>query len=367
MAFQKRAKECDVDASLREMIAQIEANVAADKVLPWNSPFVVGTLGKFVNCLHNKDFHGNQCPDGRPYNGFVNWLFLFCCATNAQRRTGSQIMENRFVPYSKCQAKYGKGPNKFAIHPEVEVRKDAVPCHVFVPMMFKRDNSQFDHTKPVSTKNSPTLSFFTGKFTGGRVYNLSDTNLVELGLFLPKKKPVEVERATVDELEEKICGYPQKYVAELCVPHYSPVTKEIHTPSIGFACDTVAYYSTRAHELVHQLQDMCGDLKGRFDRESYSVHELEAEFGATIIMSSLGYVKAGDAEFVNSAAYIQTWLSRIKENPSILLESARKADRYARLILSGALPGQIVNREAFSYLPAESEVEVEMEAEVAVE
>jgi hypothetical protein len=360
--------ELELNTLLRALIAQIEESIAKGEKLPWNSPFFLSTMRTLVNIQEKTDHDKTPCPEGRPYRGIVNSLFLvYGMKRTADRRGGRP--DNRFVRFSSIVGKNptyrlkghgGKVANVigldkgFVPYEEYSKITGAVATPVFYPIKKNVRNKAFDPTQPPSAGNSETITYFCG-WGVGNVVNVADTDLVELGYCPPLPEAVSQNNPPIEKLEAFICAYPHDYKEAECIPHYSLHSKTITMPPLSAAKSAVAYYATRCHEIAHMLQDMCEGLT--MDAESYSRHELEAEMCAAYVLGSLGFINTESDEFKNSAVYTQTWLMRMKQNPKILFEAATAATRYGDLILKGKLPESIKNREKFAFLPKQEKVE----------
>ncbi len=98
-----------------------------------------------------------------------------------------------------------------------------------------------------------------------------------------------------------------------------------------------AYYKTLFHELVHSTgaEKRLGRFKndatqGMFGSESYSQEELVAEMGAAFLTGVAGIETAAD--MTNSAAYIQNWLTRLKDDRKLIVMAAAQAQKAADYI-----------------------------------
>jgi len=118
--------------------------------------------------------------------------------------------------------------------------------------------------------------------------------------------------------------------------YYSPGLDEIHLPLREQFPDIREYYSTAFHECTHSTgheKRLNRLTKGTFFGDSdYSKEELVAEIGSAILMNDLGI--ESPATFHNSAAYIQNWLSALKNDNRLIVSAAGKAEKAARLILN---------------------------------
>jgi antirestriction protein ArdC len=134
--------------------------------------------------------------------------------------------------------------------------------------------------------------------------------------FLPEQQCEQ----TIEATRARIVFGPQ--------PAYSPGLDAITLPA-GPAFDSAAaYYCTAFHELVHWTGH-----KSRLDRATpyYAEEELVAEFGAAFLCAGHGIDGIDD----NAAAYIRSWLGRVKgDRGSALLRAAAHASKAQEYILS---------------------------------
>lgn len=118
-------------------------------------------------------------------------------------------------------------------------------------------------------------------------------------------------------------------------PAYNPLLDTIYMPDDTAFDSPEEYYSTIYHEQVHSTghaNRLNRDLKSRADKESYSKEELIAELGASILCAETGINT--DEVFDNSTAYINGWLSRLKEDPNFIIQSAARAQKAVDFILN---------------------------------
>ena len=116
---------------------------------------------------------------------------------------------------------------------------------------------------------------------------------------------------------------------------YRPATDTVVLPLITQFGETAEYYSTAFHELTHSTghPSRLNRLTetARFGSAPYSREELCAELGASFMLNRLGIETPGS--FRNNAAYINHWLSVLKEDKCLLVSAAGQADKAVRLIL----------------------------------
>lgn len=116
---------------------------------------------------------------------------------------------------------------------------------------------------------------------------------------------------------------------------YRPKTDEVHMPLPEQFQRSEEYYSTLFHELTHstghesRLNRVNGNVN--FGDESYSLEELVAEIGSSSIMATLGLET--DGSLVNSAAYIANWLQQLKNDKTMIVKAAARAEKAVKMIL----------------------------------
>ena len=117
---------------------------------------------------------------------------------------------------------------------------------------------------------------------------------------------------------------------------YRPSTDEIVLPLRKQFISTAEYYSTVWHELVHSTGHPSRlnrlDKVAAFGSEVYSKEELVAEIGAAALVNHCGLESS--TSFRNNAAYIQNWLSVLKNDKRFIVSAAGKAEKAVNLILN---------------------------------
>ena len=117
--------------------------------------------------------------------------------------------------------------------------------------------------------------------------------------------------------------------------YYSPALDTIVVPELNQYTEISEYYSTIFHETVHSTGhstrlNRITDV-ARFGSESYSKEELTAELGASFLINTTGLET--DSSFQNSAAYLNGWLSALKNDKRFIVSAAGQAEKAVRLIL----------------------------------
>ena len=68
-----------------------------------------------------------------------------------------------------------------------------------------------------------------------------------------------------------------------------------------------------------------------FGSEDYSKEELTAEFAAAFLCAETGC--SNEERISNSVAYIQTWISKLKNDKTLAIQAAQRAQKAADFIL----------------------------------
>lgn len=118
--------------------------------------------------------------------------------------------------------------------------------------------------------------------------------------------------------------------------YYSPSEDHVQLPLEETFVTAENYYATAFHELVHSTghKDRCKRDEimkiDSFGSETYSREELVAEMGAAMLC---GVARIDSKVIDNSAAYIQSWLKRLEDDPKLLVSAAGQAQKAADYIL----------------------------------
>ena len=119
---------------------------------------------------------------------------------------------------------------------------------------------------------------------------------------------------------------------------YRPSTDSITLPHMAQFALTAEYYSTAFHELTHstghskRLNRL--DKTAFFGNEAYSKEELIAEIGASALVNLVGLETSNS--FRNNTAYIQNWLSVLRNDKRFIVSASGKAEKAVNMILGSA-------------------------------
>jgi len=129
---------------------------------------------------------------------------------------------------------------------------------------------------------------------------------------------------------------------------YSPSKDVVGMPARGLFHSSEEYYTTEFHELAHstghakRLHRENFDNPALFGSESYSKEELVAEMTAAMLCGIAGIEQK---TLENSAAYLKTWIARLKSDSRLLVSATSQAQKAADFI-QGKAPHQLAEASA---------------------
>ena len=141
----------------------------------------------------------------------------------------------------------------------------------------------------------------------------------------------------LEQCEAIVSGMPNPPKREQdCRAWYRPSTDTVGMPARGLFNSPEEYYSTLFHELTHSTGHASRvgregiEQLNTFGSESYSREELIAEMGAAMLCGMTGIEQA---TIQNSAAYLKTWIERLKSDSRLLVTAASAAQKASDYIL----------------------------------
>lgn len=97
--------------------------------------------------------------------------------------------------------------------------------------------------------------------------------------------------------------------------------------------DGMEYYSTALHEMTHSTgtaERLNRNMEGRYGDPKYAKEELVAELSAAMVGNTMGFDKRITD---NSAAYIDSWLHTLREEPRFIMSVMADVNKASNLIL----------------------------------
>lgn len=149
-------------------------------------------------------------------------------------------------------------------------------------------------------------------------------------------EPLETAESIIKEYETFSGISAIKRTNESDRAFYNPIKDYIQVPQIEQYNNPNEYYSTLFHEMVHstghtsRLNRGLDERLASFGSDDYSKEELIAELGSSMIMARL-HIDTPQT-FKNSTAYLQAWLSKLKNDKSLLISAMSYSESATRYI-----------------------------------
>lgn len=119
---------------------------------------------------------------------------------------------------------------------------------------------------------------------------------------------------------------------------YKPLADIIEMPAQPTFVSDESYLRTLLHEMAHSTghhSALDRDMHGSFGSESYAFEELIAELGSIFTATQLGFPCANidERHYQNHVAYLQSWVSALRNDEALLFRAASKADAACEYII----------------------------------
>jgi antirestriction protein ArdC len=197
------------------------------------------------------------------------------------------------------------------------------------PVIFWNVGDEQETTTPDGRKET-SRSFLLRYYS---VFNFSQTEAIDIPASLLQETRTNNPIETCDQIVARMPNPPafqQSYKA-----WYSPSSDVVGMPARGLFHSSEEFYATEFHELAHstghpkRLHRENFDNPAHFGSESYSKEELIAEMTAAMLCGIAGIEQK---TLENSAAYLNTWIARLKSDCRLLVSAASQAQKAADFI-----------------------------------
>lgn len=118
--------------------------------------------------------------------------------------------------------------------------------------------------------------------------------------------------------------------------YYQPSTDVVRMPDPEHFTSCSGYYRTLFHELIHSTghESRLKRLEpALFGTDPYAKEELVAELGASMLAGIAGLDGAELEDVDQSAAYIASWIRRLRDDRKLIVQAAAQAQKGADRIL----------------------------------
>ena len=213
---------------------------------------------------------------------------------------------------------------------QIKKGSKGVLCESFI---FEREVKDLDENGNVKRDENGDIVYKTEKLekpirTTFTLFNASQIHgIPQLVAPTPQSKQVQLDVAK-DFIASSDC--PITYAAQERA-FYSLGLDRITVPPKEFFKDEESFLATVTHEMGHSTghkKRLDRDMSGDFGSMSYAKEELVAELCSMFTQSNLDIELKGE-HFENHAAYLQSWISILKDDPNELFIAAEKASKAA--------------------------------------
>ena len=122
---------------------------------------------------------------------------------------------------------------------------------------------------------------------------------------------------------------PMRIIPGSSEAYYRPSTDTIHLPPFERFVDAQTAIAVTLHECAHATgapHRLDRDLSGRFGSHAYAMEEAVAELTASFVLADLSIAHEPRPDH---AAYLSSWLTVLKDDPSAIFTAASKAQAAA--------------------------------------
>lgn len=198
-----------------------------------------------------------------------------------------------------------------------------------MPVIFWK-RSEYSATNTTTGEDETRQGFILRYYT---VFNVAQID----GLNMDLPEVPRTHHEPIAEAEAIVANMPKRpeIVHGQARCFYRPSTDTVNMPEMGLFDQTEEYYTALFHELTHstghesRLNRRPSTEIRHFGDKEYSREELVAEMGAAFLSAACGIEPA---TIENSAAYLQGWLSVLKEDSKAIIHAAAQAQKAADFI-----------------------------------
>lgn len=292
----------------REELSSMFINSLKENRLPWNRPWESTTplLGTHKNCISNKAYSG------------INAVYLWLVGAS------KGYTDNRWCTFKQASEQGWK------------IRKGSKSVPVEYWYIFDAQEKKpitFSQANKIVEKDSNRHHDMLPRF---RTYNVFNGSQIE-GIPELEVTPIEKVEFTHNEMQVFLQNYlagAKLSLQESNQASYSPSTDTLYLPRAEMFHTEMDFYLTAMHECAHSTghpsrlnRNLSGDMKS----ENYAIEELRAEIASTFIVADCG-LSIPDSISDNNKAYVQSWASRIENNPSVLFSAIKDAEKISNYV-----------------------------------
>lgn len=171
-----------------------------------------------------------------------------------------------------------------------------------------------------------------------RYFTVFEINSQCTGIPSKQKAEIEIDNDPIEAAERIVQEYTNKPPIKFAPGRafYSPSLDYISVPPINDYPEVAEYYSTMFHEMAHSTghksrlnREGVEDCAAKFGSQTYSKEELVAELTAAMLCAEVGIEQT---TMENSVAYLRSWISKLKDDPKMVVQASSKAQKAVDFI-----------------------------------
>ena len=294
----------------REQLAEFYLKALEENVIPWE-----------------KTWQGSR-PENpvskTKYRG-INYLLLDYIAT----KRGYE--DTRWATFNQIADK----DNKYHPNQKWHLKKGSEGVPVEIAKMINRETKQsidfVEYAKIVADDPSEAKNYAVML----RTYTVFNYSCIEGAPKRTKRREHTVSMPALQEFCDealKTMGVELNHYGDRAF--YSVKDDKIVLPTKDSFETVEDYYATRLHETAHSTgaeKRLNRDLGGRFGSAEYAEEELRAEIASSILFADL-HMPTEAKLLDNHKAYIQSWIEILKNDPKILFQAIKDAEKISDYI-----------------------------------
>lgn len=237
---------------------------------------------------------------GRDYRGINIWLLL---AAKMERDYQSDVWATyKMWTDSKAQVRKGEKSTSIVFWQPIKIKDEETGKTKLIPI--------------------------------AKLYNVFNSDQVDG--YVAAAKPILPAAERIEHADAFFAGVPAIVRHYGNKAQYSPFLDVIELPPFDQFKSAEGYYATRGHETVHwtgHASRCAREFGKRFGDDAYAFEELVAELGAAFLCATLEIENEPRADH---AAYLASWLRRMKEDKKAIFTAASRAQTAVDFIMGSS-------------------------------
>lgn len=302
-----QANEVVTNKNMKEKLIEFYIQSLKKEQLPWTKGW---TVERHFNPITHIQYHGSN---------LVTLNFISAL---------KEYKDPRWCTFKQCQDngwKIKKKPDDIAQSGEVY----GVELKYWMPAL-KDENGKFKPTtwaKYNELIQKQEIKSSDAKICSKSFYVYNAEHIEGIPEYQPDMKDVSINTSPFIDNLIKNMGVSYKEVG-IDKAYYSPLEDMVCVPTKESFKSEYDYHSVRLHELCHATghsSRLDRAIYNEFGSKEYAKEELRAEIASSFLSQDIG-LPISQQHIENHAAYIQSWISVLENDPDELMRAIKAAD-----------------------------------------